>query len=643
MTGKKALLSITIALLTLAGVTVRAHADERILRFDGTIVVRGDGSLRVTEIITVRSEGDRIKRGIYRDFPTMYHGPYGFNASVPFTVVEVLRDGSPEPYHVEDIEHGRRVYIGSESVYLKSDIHTYSLTYTTDFQLGFFDEFTELYWNVTGNGWDFIIDSASADVILPSAARGQIISYEAYTGTEGEKGTSYTASLDASGTAHFSSSKNLAPGEGLTIAVRWPAGAIAPPDPRRMQERFVRDNMDALAGIGGLLLVLVYYLSAWVIAGRDPRRGVVIPLYEAPDGLSPAALRFIMRMGFDDRTFAAALVGMAVRGYCAISDDDGEYTLRKTGKDGADLSPEEKKILEKLFGDGTSIILKNTNHSRISFAIKAVRRVLSLNYEKRHFLSNMGYFVPGLLLSAVSIIISLVFGFLRSTETFMLIWLAFWSIGVVFLLWKVAAAWRTALGMKGGLKKTFASGGAVFLTLFALPFVGAEIVVAFFYLQIGSPWILVTTICLMLINPLFYHLLKAPTRAGRALMDKIEGFRLFLNVTERDRLNTVMPPEKTPETFERFLPYAIALGLENHWAEYFSGVLAAAAAAGTYSPDWYSGASLAHIGAGEFASSLGSSFSGAIASSSTAPGSSSGGGGGGSSGGGGGGGGGGGW
>ena len=172
---------------------------------------------------------------------------------------------------------------------------------------------------------------------------------------------------------------------------------------------------------------------------------------------------------------------------------------------------------------------------------------------------------------------------------------------------------------------------------------GAEIVVLYFYLQMGSPWLLLSTVSIILINLLFYYLLKAPTRAGRSLMDRIEGFRLFLGVAERDRLNAIMPPEKTPETFERFLPYAIALGVENRWAEYFAGVLSAAATAGAYSPAWYSGSSLAHSGMGDFATSLGSSFSGAISSSSTAPGSGSGGGGGGSSGGGGGGGGGGGW
>ena len=151
---------------------------------------------------------------------------------------------------------------------------------------------------------------------------------------------------------------------------------------------------------------------------------------------------------------------------------------------------------------------------------------------------------------------------------------------------------------------------------------------------------------LVLLNLVFYHLLKAPTRLGRRAMDAIEGFREYLSVAEQDRMNLLNPPDRTPELFERFLPYALALGVEQQWAEQFSNVLAHAsseAASGRhYSPRWYSGRSF-DGGLGNFASTLGGGFSGAVSAASTAPGSSSGSGGGGSSGGGGGGGGGGGW
>ena len=127
-------------------------------------------------------------------------------------------------------------------------------------------------------------------------------------------------------------------------------------------------------------------------------------------------------------------------------------------------------------------------------------------------------------------------------------------------------------------------------------------------------------------------------------MDEIEGFRMYLDTAEKDRLDRMRSPRLTPEVFETFLSYAFALGVENNWCYRFAKELPdELAAGGEYRPAWYVGkrsglAAISHLGSG-----FGSHFSAAISSASSPPGSSSGSGGGGSSGGGGGGGGGGGW
>jgi uncharacterized membrane protein YgcG len=139
-----------------------------------------------------------------------------------------------------------------------------------------------------------------------------------------------------------------------------------------------------------------------------------------------------------------------------------------------------------------------------------------------------------------------------------------------------------------------------------------------------------------------FLLLKAPSRDGRKVMDDIEGFRQYLGVAEEDRLNALNPPDKTPELFERFLPFAVALDVHNAWAKRFAGVLAAAGAAAV-GYGWYEGDRQWGDDPVAFADHLGSDLSQTIASASTAPSSDSGSGGGGSSGGGGGGGGGSGW
>jgi uncharacterized membrane protein len=137
--------------------------------------------------------------------------------------------------------------------------------------------------------------------------------------------------------------------------------------------------------------------------------------------------------------------------------------------------------------------------------------------------------------------------------------------------------------------------------------------------------------------------IAAPTLEGRAVLDHIAGFKQYLSITEAERLDRMTAPKDTPELFERYLPHAIALGVENRWAGRFAGVLAAAAAQGRSGYAWYSGSSSPWTDPTAFTESVGSSLASTISSASAAPGSSSGSGGGGSSGGGGGGGGGGGW
>ena len=160
----------------------------------------------------------------------------------------------------------------------------------------------------------------------------------------------------------------------------------------------------------------------------------------------------------------------------------------------------------------------------------------------------------------------------------------------------------------------------------------------------ASVWVSVALGGVIVLHFLFYYLLKAPTRQGRQIMDQIEGFKMYLSVAEKERLELLNPPEKTPALFEKYLPYALALDVENEWSSQFTEVLAQAAVAGqAYAPSWYQGNSWSSQNFSNFADSLGSSLSSTISAAATPPSSSSGSGGGGSSGGGGGGGGGSGW
>ena len=620
-----------------------AHAEERILAFHSDIQVLEDGAMLVDERIRVRAEGKQIRRGIYRDFPTRYRDRMGNRYKVDFELMSVQRDGVRESYHTEDLSNGIRIYMGERTRSLSPGVYEYRIRYRTDRQLGFFDQRDELYWNVTGNGWDFAIDQASASVQLPPGIAREDVRLKAYTGKQGERGSDFRSEIDYGARVRFETTRALAAREGLSIVVDWPKGFVHEPTREQQLGYLLADNREAMAALGGTALVIIFYLLVWQRVGRDPQAGVSIPLYEPPAGYSPGAMRFVRRMGYDKKAFASALVNLAVQGYLSIEETaKGKFTLNKTGNETHFRpGPGEAAVASALFGDGSSSIdLEQANHVKLGKAVYSHKRALKRHYEKRYFLTNRGYLVPGILLSALTLLATVLMipdGEARGLTGFLAVWLSGWTMGVVMLLRKAFSAWRSALGGGGFFQ-------VVFPTLFAIPFVGAEIAVLFVFGSQASIWGLIAILSLVLINAAFYQWLKAPTLAGRRLLDQLEGFRLYLSVAEKDELHFKHPPEKTPELFERLLPYAMALDVEQQWGDRFAGVLAKAQAEGAYQrPTWYHGSHWHHGSLGNFGGAMSGALTSAVTSSSAAPGSSSGMGGGGSSGGGGGGGGGGGW
>jgi hypothetical protein len=169
------------------------EAQERILSFNSQIQIGARGELTVLETIVAQVEGQQIKRGILRDFPTDYQDRFGRKVTVPFDVLSVRRDGQAENYSLSRQKNGVSVRIGNANVMLPRGRHVYEIAYQTNFQVGFFEQHDELYWNVNGNGWTFAMDEISAEVSLPKAVPAGELKVEAYTGPFGAKGRDYEA------------------------------------------------------------------------------------------------------------------------------------------------------------------------------------------------------------------------------------------------------------------------------------------------------------------------------------------------------------------------------------------------------------------------------------------------------------------
>ncbi len=642
-----------VASLLLLLFVVPARADindsiERITNFQQDIVVARDGTMQVRETITVNAQGDSIEHGIYRDFPTIYRG--GRDMHVRFDVRSVLLDGHDTPYSTLYTDNGTRLQMGDADAMLSHGLHTFDIRYVTDRQIGFFAKRDELYWNVTGNRWGFEIRHAGAVIHLPDNAR--IENWDYYTGPLGKRGKAAGARRLSANTIAFDTTAILDPDSGLTIAVDFAKGAVLPPDRADRLDYFLRDNEGAAGALAGLALLCLYFGIAWWLVGRDPRRGVIVPLFAPPQNLSPAAMRYIHRMRYDRKAFAATLIGLAVKGVVTIAETKHflgpVYTLKRAGDPKAPLSTNESLVAAALIGWDSEIELTRKNAAQINAAISALKQGLSDECERVYFNTNQRWFWPGLGIIGLSCAAAALLSHNLGGALLVFLWSGLFGVAAAVFGYMAFGAWRTVLIGHGAFAVNLAS--AVWRTLTALPFVATLIGLMFFLNDAIQP---VTIFILALegfVALAFYHLLRAPTRAGGALRDAIDGFALFLKTAERQRLETLNPPEVTPELFEKFLPYAIALDCETQWSRKFETAVAgaeggsAATASHAYMPMWYQGESFGSIGTPEFAAGLGMALGGAAASASAAPGSGSGGGGGGGfSGGGGGGGGGGGW
>jgi uncharacterized membrane protein YgcG len=564
------------AMLLVAGLAPAAvPAQERILGYHADLAIQADGSLEVTETIRVRAEGQRIRRGIYRDFPTRYRDRLGNRVVVDFEVLGLSRDGQPEPFFTESLSNGVRVNTGNDDFLPVPAEFEYQLRYRTTRQLGYFDGYDELYWNVTGLGWEFEIGQASARLQLPGDVAPEQWRLAAYTGPDGATGRDFEAEVTGPREVFFRTTRPLGPNEGLTIAAGFPKGLVPEPSTTARAGHFLRDNGGVLVALAGMGLLLGFYGWRWHRVGRDLPAGPVFPRYEVPEGFSAGEVRVIRRMAHDNRDFAADVVQMAVRGFLEIHAEGKEWRLvRSPAGDAGLLSAAQQAAAAKLFAGSDEVVLRNTEASRVSGARMAHIQALTKLTQPKYFKTHGG-----------SVLLGLVF-----------------SIGVMLLAFAVADG-----------------SGVVVIVLVGMLMLGAHFVFG---------WLLKAP------TPEGRRVMDEIEGLQRYL-SVAERDEIHAAPTPGAANGE---PSLDAGRYEQLLPYAMALDVEAAWSDRFTravGVQQAQAA----QPRWYHGGSIGTpMGLASLGSSLGSALTQHISSASTPPGGSSGSGGGGSSGGGGGGG-----
>ncbi len=627
------------AIFILLAFALPATAREAITSFASAITLNADGSVDVIETIEVNADGYDIRRGIFRDIPLILINPDKSRLRSTLTVTSVQRDGRAEPFTIENLAAGfKRIRIGDADVLLSTGKHRYTIRYSMSRMGRTFEDHDELFWNATGNYWDFPIDAAVASITLPPGA--VIDRLVGYTGPTGSTEQAVTITRTSDNTAIFRANRPLSSGEGMSVAASFQKGILVEPTGTAGLLNWLSDHRDVVAPLFAVALVLLYNFWAWTSVGRDPKKGTIIPLFHPPKGFSPALAEYVDGMGWAKggwTAFTASIFDLGVKGLVKIDNPGKVLTVTATGKEPPDDLGAAERVLFSFFKSRRSVTVDTTTGPKLNETRGQFVSAIESENRQVYFKNNTAYVVAGFAFSALLLLGMVVFDLIDP------ITLVFAAVGAIFvgvLAGVLRGIWSSSIIVKIIL--------GFWVVIFGSNLFGAAAAVLS-DIQLDLP--LIGAASIIVVNVIFAVLMRAPTIQGRKVMDQLDGFKMYMDTAEKNRLNIVGEPPMTVERFERILPYAIALGVEKPWSQHFEGELsrnAVADARGGYSPGFYSGRDWSSSSGGfsNAVSSVASGMSAAMiaAQPSSSSGSGfSGGGGGGGSGGGGGGGGGGGW
>ena len=557
----------------------------RVRSFDAAIEVLGNGDIVVSETLHVDIPADGEFHGIFRDIPVVTRWREQGRASME--VLEVRLDG--RQLAADDVRRESqmvRVYQRDRQKLLEPGLHEFFLSYRMTGQVGLFDDNDELTWNVTGSAWEEPVDKAACTVVCPPGA--PFFGQKAWLGKPGSRDSAVSMSheiVDGRLVMRFSAQRAVRPGEEFTVAAGWKKGFVT--------------LEKATGSVSGTLLlalldaaVFLYFFLAWFLTGRDPKKGVIVPLFHPPllqrgskDGrkgetLSPAATGYLFhKTNLTPGCFGAALISLAGRGCCSIEGHakDGFLLRRGTG-----TSPyaEENRILERM----EERVPVDGEHGEVLYDMRRAMAVqLRRDYGKM-WKGGGGGLLQGLFgsvwtfigMAAVMISLAAVIGHL--TGGVLPKGLGGVVMPVLFLLVLGRRFFRVSADLfRSGRYVPFAF--ALVVQAAMLGFIGFFIVkVSRGVLDFLTPSELALAAAALLIPVLFSFIMDAPTKEARALLDGIEGLELYMRMAEGPELTALNPPDRTLEHYRELLPYAVALGLEQAWGARFSQVLASSAA-----------------------------------------------------------------
>ena len=532
---------------------------EKISQFHADIVVQENGNIIVTETIKVVAANLQVDHGIFRELP-MKNYSSKVSRNNFYTVINISKNGSKEPFHTRVNDEKFIIYIGDKDVSLKEGIYTYTITYAVEAQIHSYTDFDEVYWNVTGNFWHFNISAISATVILPKTAT--VLQTHCYTGILGS--TDSDCNSEIKDNSVYFKSKDLKEGEGFTIAVGFPKGIVHQSAflPHFKMEEFLSPQKIA-TGLFAVVICFLFYYFSWKTYGQDalyPDKNEEIDLKSK---YSATILQYIKERCSNSTTLLTTIISLSIKGAIQIQtngkenwQDGFEYFLKKKTALAA-ITPEENSVLENIFKENETFVINSKSYLTFDVAEKELEESLKSQINlKNYFQFNGEQIVLGFIITTITL-----FGYCYYVKNTILGWPIFGFICLVLSFISIKEF------LKLITKKEFRTALVVaFFAIFPTVFCYAS----FFAYNVDKDYSILNALVLFLIITGFSIYLRLITRytpLGIKMQHETENLKNeLLNFDVISTLDVI-------NSYEENLPYAFALGIQEEWNQKFNLVL----------------------------------------------------------------------
>jgi hypothetical protein len=503
---------MAVLMVCVAVAAAPAHARTTV-DLDSIISVNEDGSAVIIE----RFSADEPLGEFERRIRVATAGPWARHTYL-VDVVEV------QDFAGHDLPYRTRIAGGLLRIRVHGAGRALKIVYGVRNAVKFQPDRAEFLW-VVGEAQRTPIDSASIQVLLPDAAARQF-QLQAFLRRDAPRAPKLALwSVDGrvpvrvtGNTIRLGSPGRIVPGISLVTHVFFNPGVLQEPGLLTRAEWFAHSNpVLALPLVAWLFMAALRFLKG---RDTDPRRSIA-PVYEPPEGLSPAEVGVLIDDSFDPRDVTATLVDLAVRGYVAI---------------------EEAQPIERLLADCRDYKFRLLKGSDEWGALRAHERIM---------LFHTFYGGHWTLLSSLQLRFYPVVPAMRSAVIYSLRRQGFYRVDPAQTQSYRQFGHGAAAAVIYGLHLTGV------LPLFDSPLLGGAMAA-----------LSATIVYLMGYN------LTAKTLTGMRAYVAVRGFEEFMTTVAADRLH------RDPGAFEKYLPYAIALGVEHRWAHAFHGIA-------TSEPGWY--------------------------------------------------------